>query len=491
MDMLQFPANIAAAAGVNFAAIMPEVILSVIAMALLLVNVFINSEQKAYLGYLSLIGIVVTFFSVVSGWGAPQSGFNNSVLQDNFSLFFKGTFLVSAFLTILITDQYLKREECNWGEIYPLILFATVGMMLMASGTDLMTIFLGLEVLSVSLYVLAGFNRANLKSNEAGLKYFLLGAFSTGFLLYGMALIYGSTGTTRVAAIASYISQNGMVLSNPMLVAGMLLMAVGFSFKIAAAPFHMWTPDVYEGAPTPMTAFMSVGPKAAGFAAFLRVFIVALPAMKADWSELLWVLAVLTMTVGNITALKQTNIKRMLAYSSIAHAGYVLVGFTAGNAVGTAGVLFYMLSYAFMNIGAFAIIVLVGRKGEENNNVSDYAGFGFKHPVLGMCMSIFLFSLAGIPPAAGFIGKFYLFSGAIQAGYVWLAIIGVLNSAASVYYYLRVMVFMYMKDPTEEFDWLAVSPSLALCLLLSVAGVLIPGIVPGTLLDLAQKAILM
>ena len=491
MDMLQFPANIAAAAGVNFAAIMPEIILSVIAMALLLVNVFIPSEQKAYLGYLSLAGIVLTFFAIVSGWGTPQYGFNNSVLQDNFALFFKGTFLVSAFLTILITDQYLQREECNWGEIYPLMLFATVGMMLMASGTDLMTIFLGLEVLSVSLYVLAGFNRANLKSNEAGLKYFLLGAFSTGFLLYGMALTYGATGTTRIASIASYISQNGLVLSNPMLIAGMLLMAIGFSFKIAAAPFHMWTPDVYEGAPTPMTAFMSVGPKAAGFAAFLRVFIVALPSLRADWSELIWVLAVLTMTVGNITALYQTNIKRMLAYSSIAHAGYVLVGFVAGNAVGIAGVLFYMLSYAFMNIGAFAIIVMAGRKGEESNNISDYAGFGHRHPVLGMCMSIFLFSLAGIPPAAGFIGKFYLFSGAIQAGYVWLAVIGVLNSAASVYYYLRVMVFMYMKDPTEDFDWVKASPSLALCLILSVAGVLIPGIVPGALLELAQKAFFM
>jgi NADH-quinone oxidoreductase subunit N len=484
MDTIAIPA-------INFAAIMPEVILSLIAMALLLINVFVPGEQKAYLGYLSLIGIVITFVNVVSGWGNPQAGFNGAVLQDNFALFFKGIFLVSGFLSILITDQYLQREECNWGEIYPLILFATVGMMLMASGTDLMTIFLGLEVLSVSLYVLAGFNRASVKSNEAGLKYFLLGAFSTGFLLYGMALTYGATGTTKIANIAGYISQNGMVLSNPMLLVGMLLMATGFSFKIAAAPFHMWTPDVYEGAPTPMTAFMSVGPKAAGFAAFLRVFIIALPALQADWSQLLWVLAVLTMTVGNITALYQTNIKRMLAYSSIAHAGYVLVGFTAGNAVGTAGILFYMLSYAFMNIGAFAIIVMVGKKGEENGNVSDYAGFGFKHPILGMCMSIFLFSLAGIPPAAGFVGKFYLFSGAIQAGYIWLAIIGVLNSAASVYYYLRVMVFMYMKDPVEDFSWLKVSPAIALCLIISVVGVLVPGMVPGTLLQLAQKALLM
>jgi NADH-quinone oxidoreductase subunit N len=476
---------------VNLAAIMPETILSVVAMALLLINVFVNTEQKGYLAYLSLAGLILTFFTLSSGWGNPQEGFNGSVLQDNFAIFFKGIFLVAAAMSVLITDQYLQREGCNHGEIYPLILFATVGMMLMASGMDLMTIFLGLEVLSVSLYVLAGFNRDSLKSNEAGLKYFLLGAFSTGFLLYGMALTYGATGTTKIGKIAAYVAQNGMVSSNMMLLVGMLLMAIGFAFKVAAAPFHMWTPDVYEGAPTPMTAFMSVGPKAAGFAAFLRVFLVALPLLKAEWSGLLWILAVLTMTVGNITALYQQNIKRMLAYSSIAHAGYILVGFTAGNAVGTAGIMFYMLSYAFMNIGAFAIIILIGKKGEPNNNVQDYAGFGYKHPLLAVALSIFLFSLAGIPPAAGFVGKFYLFSGAIQAGYIWLAIIGVLNSAASVYYYLRVMVFMYMKEPTEDFAWLKVTYGSVICILIAIAGVLIPGIVPSTLLQLAQKAVLM
>lgn len=272
---------------------------------------------------------------------------------------------------------------------------------------------------------------------------------------------------------------------------GMLLMASGFAFKIAAAPFHMWTPDVYEGAPTPMTAFMSAGPKAAGFAAFMRVLIIAFPSLKADWSDLLWILAVLTMTVGNLIALNQDNIKRMLAYSSIAHAGYALVGFTAGNAEGSAGIMFYMLSYAFMNIGAFAIIILVGKKGEENNNVADYAGFATKHPVLALAMSIFLFSLAGMPPTAGFIGKFYLFSGAIKAGYIWLAIIGVLNSAASVYYYLRVMVYMYMKNPTEEFDWMTLSPAVMLCILIAVVGVLVPGVVPSYLLELAQKAVLL
>jgi NADH-quinone oxidoreductase subunit N len=478
---------------INLTPIMPEIILSVVAMALLMLNVFVSSEQKAYLGYLSFAGIVVSFFSVVSGWNAPlevQAGFNGSVLQDNFSLFFKGIFLIAAALTVLISDQYMQREECNQGELYPLILFATVGMMLMASGTDLMTIFLGLEVLSVSLYVLAGFNRKNIKSNEAGLKYFLLGAFSTGFLLYGMALTYGATGTTKVASISSYVIQNGAAGGSLFFLAGMLLIGVGFSFKIAAAPFHMWTPDVYEGAPTPMTAFMSAGPKAAGFAAFLRVFYVAFPTLKADWSDLLWILAVLTMTVGNIIALSQDNIKRMLAYSSIAHAGYALVGFAAGNPEGVTGIMFYMISYAFMNIGAFAIIILVGKKGEENNNVSDYAGFGFKHPVLGVAMTLFLFSLAGMPPTAGFIGKFYLFSAAIKSGYTWLAIIGVLNSAASVYYYLRVMVFMYMKNPVEEFDWMKVTPAFMLCIAASAAGVLIPGIIPSCILDLAQKALL-
>ena len=476
---------------INMAVIAPEVILSLFAMAVLLINVFVKGENKGYLGYLSIAGIVVSLFSLVSGWGYPSEAFSGTIVQDNFAIFFKVIFLISAAMSILITDKYLVREECNQGEIYPLILFATVGMMLMAAGTDLMTIFLGLEVLSVSLYILAGFNRGSIKSNEAGLKYFLLGAFSTGFLLYGMALIYGATGTTKVAKVAAVIAQTGIGTSNIMLLAGMLLMATGFAFKIAAAPFHMWTPDVYEGAPTPMTAFMSVGPKAAGFAAFLRVFLVALPSLKPEWTWLIWGLAVVTMTVGNITALYQQNIKRMLAYSSIAHAGYVLVGFTAGNAVGTAGILFYMLSYAFMNIGAFAIIILVGKKGEANNNVSDYAGFGYKHPLLGIAMFIFLFSLAGIPPAAGFIGKFYLFSGAIQAGYIWLAIIGVLNSAASVYYYLRVMVFMYFKEPNEEFEWVKLTPAFILCLIIAVAGVLIPGVLPGIFLEFAQKDVFM
>ncbi len=474
---------------INLNVIMPEIILSVLGMALLLVNVFIPSKSKTYLVWLSLIGIVLAGFTTVTGWGSNITSFNGSVVQDNFAMFFKIIFLVAAGLAVLISDQYVEREECNYGELYPIILFTTVGMMLMASGTDLMTLFLGLELMSISLYVLAGFNRANVKSNEAGMKYFLLGAFSTGFLLYGMALVYGVTGTTRVAKIAEIVSGMPSAAGNTMLLIGMFLLLVGFLFKIAAAPFHMWTPDVYEGAPTPMTAFMSAGPKAAGFAALLRLLLVAFPALKPEWSDLLWILAVLTMTIGNFTALRQDNIKRMLAYSSIAHAGYALVGLTAANSTGTSGILFYMLSYAFMNIGAFAVIILVGKKGEPNGTVMDFAGLGRKHPLLAVTMSLFLFSLAGMPPTAGFIGKFYLFSGAIQEGYIWLAIIGVMNSAASVYYYLRVMVFMYFKPAEEEFDWVTVSAPVALSLAVSAAGTLIPGVIPSMILQYAQQAV--
>ena len=484
MDMILIPV-------VNMTPILPEILLSVLAMALLLINVFAApGGQKSYLAYISFIGIIAAAVLVGAGWGAQHiESFGGSVVLDKFATFFKMTFLVAAGLAVLISDRYMEREECNHGELYPLILFTVVGMMLMASGTDLMTIFLGLEVMSVSLYILAGFNRANKKSNEAGLKYFLLGAFSTGFLLYGMALIYGATGTTRLYKIAAIVGQMTLPSANLMLVAGMLLMMTGFAFKIAAAPFHMWTPDVYEGAPTPMTAFMSAGPKAAGFAALLRLFLVALPTLQVEWSQVLWVLAVLTMTVGNITALRQDNIKRVLAYSSIAHAGYALVGFAAGNGTGTAGILFYMLSYAFMNIGAFAIVILVAKKGETNGDVKDFAGLGFKRPLLALVMTIFLFSLAGVPPMAGFIGKFYLFSGAIQKGYIWLAVIGVLNSAASVYYYLRIMVYMYMKEATEDFEWVQLTAPVSLALVIAVAGTMILGIVPSYILEYAQLAV--
>jgi NADH-quinone oxidoreductase subunit N len=475
---------------INLASIMPSVVLACCAMVLLLVNAFSKRGATAHVAGLSLLALLATGVVAVGGWNQTQPGFSGHVVLDNFSIFFTVVFLIAAALTILMSDSYLKREGYPVGEYYTLLLFSTVGAMLMASGTDLMTIFLGLEVLSVSLYVLAGFFRGQRQSNEAGLKYFLLGAFSTGFLLYGMALIYGVTGTTNLVDISQFFQAFPSALTNPVAVAGMLLMGTGFLFKIAIAPFHMWTPDVYQGSPTPITAFMSAGPKAAAFAAFMRVFMVSLVGMQGTWTSLLWILAVLTMIAGNFIALNQTNLKRMLAYSSIAHAGYALVGMVAANEIGTAGVLYYMLAYAFMNIGAFAVLVLIGKQGEENLTLQGVAGFGYKRPLLGVLLSICLFSLMGIPPSAGFSGKFYIFAGALNAGYVWLAVLGVLNSAVSLYYYLRVMVFMYFKNTEEDFSWIQLKPGATICIVLSVIAVLYMGLLPSGIMSLARQAIL-
>lgn len=477
---------------VNFGAIMPALVLSLFGMALLLINVFSPRGKTAHVAWISMVGIGVTAVVAINAWNKPFqeiTGFSGHVALDNFATFFNIIFLIAAGLTILMSDDYLKREGYPVGEYYPLILLCTAGAMFMASGINLMTIFLGLEVLSVALYVLAGFFRDQAQSNEAGLKYFFLGAFSTGFLLYGIALLYGVTGTTNVAEIGGYLNANPGAYSNLMTVAGMILLSVGFLFKIAIVPFHMWAPDVYQGAPTPITAFMSAGPKAAAFAAFLRVFFLGLGGMQADWTSLLWVLAVLTMFVGNVLAIYQTNLKRMLAYSSVAHAGYALVGMVAANAVGVSGVLFYMLAYTLMNLGAFAVLVLLGKKGEENLTLDGIAGFGYKRPYLGVALTIFLFSLMGIPPTVGFTGKFYIFAGAVKAGYVWLAILGVLNSAISLYYYLRVMVYMYFKEPTEDFSWVKIQVGAVISVLIALAGVLYLGVIPGKVMDLAKMAL--
>jgi NADH-quinone oxidoreductase subunit N len=473
---------------VNMAAIMPSMVLCCFGMLLLLVSVFSKRGRTAHVAWLSIVALVITAIVTVSSWNNPQTGFSGSVVLDNFAIFFSMIFIIAAALTILISDAYLQREGYPVGEYYPLILFCTAGAMWMASGTDLMTIFLGLEVLSVSLYVLAGFFRGDPRSNEAGLKYFFLGAFSTGFLLYGIALLYGVSGSTKIAAIAQHVSQSPAIIENPMFVAGSILLLIGFLFKVGAAPFHMWAPDVYQGAPTPITAFMSAGPKAAAFAALLRISIVALGTIQADISALFWVLAVLTMIVGNFIALSQTNIKRMLAYSSIAHAGYALVGIVAWNQIGLSAILFYMLVYTFMNIGAFAVLVLAGKKGEENLTLEGFAGFGFKRPFLGVAMCIFLFALMGLPPTAGFTGKFFVFAGALKAGYVWLAIIGVLNSAVSLYYYLRVIVYMYFRDPQEDFAWVKLEIPAVVSIVLALAGVLYLGIFPGPVMELAKMA---
>ncbi len=471
---------------VNLQAIMPSLVLSGFGLILLMVSVFSKRGRTTHVAWLSIVALVVTGLISLNGWNNPQAGFAGSVVLDNFATFFSITCIIAAALTILMSDAYLKREGFPVSEYYPLILFTTAGAMWMASGTDLMTIFLGLEVLSVSLYILAGFFRDQTKSNEAGLKYFFLGAFSTGFLLYGVALLYGVTGTTKVAGIAEFVRNVPAVAENPMMIAGAALLLIGFLFKIAAAPFHMWTPDVYQGAPTPITAFMSAGPKAAAFAAFIRVTIIGLESIQSELTTLFWVLAVLTMTVGNFIALSQKDVKRMLAYSSISHAGYAMVGLVAWNQIGLSGIAFYMLVYTFMNMGAFAVLVLAGKKGEENLTLDGLAGMGYKRPFMGVALCIFLFSLMGLPPTAGFTGKFYIFAGAIEAGYVWLAVLGVLNSAVSLYYYLRVMVYMYFKDPQEDFAWVSINVATAVSIVIAIAGVLLMGVLPGPFMELAK-----
>ncbi len=472
--------------------IAPEIIITAFGFLVLLVDVFSSRDKegsKGYLGILSLIGVALAFFYTLPLMGSARTGFEGMFTSDGYALFFKILFLIIAFLTILISMDYTKREGIELGEYYALILFSTLGMMLMAAGTHLVTIFLGLETMSISIYILVGMMREDRRSVESALKYFLLGAFATGFLLYGIAFIYGATGSLQLKEIASYIASKKDLLNSPMLLMSLVFLTIGFGFKIASVPFHMWTPDVYEGAPTSITAFMATGVKAAGFSALIRVFFSALPGFRPDWTSIMWLIAVATMTVGNIVAISQTNIKRMLAYSSIAHAGYILVAFVAGNDLGTSGILFYLMTYAFMNIGAFTCVILFGKKGEENTLINDYAGMGFKHPLIAAAMTIFLLSMAGIPPLGGFMAKFYVFSAAVKEKFYWLAILGMLNSAVSVYYYLRVTVMMYFRESEREITGLQFSPASVIALVLALIGTLYLGIFPANVLSFAQKSI--
>jgi len=471
--------------------IAPELVLTGFALLILLMSAFARSERKDFLGYTALVGAIGALVPLYGGAGVEASAFSGMVTLDPFSFFFKVMIVIITLLTVLASLAYTKREGIAFGEYYVLVLFAAVGMMLMASGVNLLIIFLGLEVMSISIYVLAGIMRDDARSVEAAFKYFLLGAFASAFLLYGIALTYASTGTLDLGGIRGVLAEQAWITGLPILITGLALLIVGFGFKIALVPFHMWTPDVYEGAPTSITAFMATGVKAAGFAAFVRVFFYALPALQPYWTEIMWVLAAATMTVGNIIALSQTNIKRMLAYSSIAHAGYILVAFVAGNELGQSSILFYLLAYCFMNIGAFTVIILLGKKGEENILISDYAGLGFQRPLLAAAMAIFMFSLAGVPPMAGFMAKFYVFSAAVKANYYWLAIIGVLNSVVAAYYYLRVLIYMYFREPEPEKELALGHLSLAavLAVIISVWGVLHIGILPSVFLSLARRSI--
>ncbi len=468
----------------------PHMVITATALLVLLIEAFSRGRRKGYLTYLSIAGIVVAAFVTPSIFDAERLGFSGMLAGDGFAAFVYFILYVVGALTLLVSEGYLRDERREHGEYQALLLLALVGMMLMAGATHLLTMFLGLETMSIAIYALAGFFRTE-RGTEASFKYFLLGAFASGFLLYGIALIYATCGTTQIYEVMKYFGEVRGLTASPMALAGLGLITVGFAFKVAAVPFHMWTPDVYQGAPTSVTAFMATGVKAAVFAAFVRVFFSAFQSLHVEWSWVLWVVALLTMTLGNLAAIAQTDVKRMLAYSSIAHAGYILVGVVTGTPEASSAILYYLLAYAFMNIGAFACVIMVGRYGHENTGLDAYAGLGFKFPGLGLAMSLFMFSMAGIPPTAGFIGKFLIFKAAVQEGYYWLTILGVLNSAASVYYYLRVIVTMYFKpEPdTPVVESLRAGPSVALATLLAGIGVLYFGIIPGGVVKLAQEAV--
>lgn len=509
---------------VNWSLIAPEVIVCAAAVTVMLVDAFVRPTQRWITGTISLAGIIAGAISTIWLWStgtASSDAFNGMIVLDELRLGFTLIFLLVSGLTLLISTVWVEGEKLPAGEFHSLLLFATVGMMLMASGNDLVIIFLGLEILSIATYVMAGFRRTDVRSNESSLKYFILGSFSSAFLLYGIALIYGATsiaepepggsvsrivaGTTNIAEIATRV---GQAQYPALLFAGAAMMLVGFGFKIATAPFHIWTPDVYEGAPTPVTAFMAAGPKAAGFASFIRVFVFGLPFVVSAsnattgnlhqlWVSVLVVMAILTMTLGNVVAIVQNNIKRMLAYSSIAHAGYALVGFIAAGATtdltqrnnAITAVVFYLLTYAVMNIGAFAVVQVIARSGDRRTAIEDYRGIGFESPVLAFSLSLFMLSLLGMPLTAGFMGKILVFGAAIDQKYYGLVVVGVLNTAVSAYYYLRLIIVMFFGERTMAWSAPRVPGSVAVALLITVLGVLYLGIFPGRVINALQTRI--
>jgi NADH-quinone oxidoreductase subunit N len=472
---------------INLAAILPEIILSVTGIALMLLIPYIRLERQTHLGYLALAGVAVALVSATYQWGQSDLAFFDMVFLDTFSSFGKILFLLSVGAIILTSIHYLEQERLLRAEYFSLLLFATVGMCLMASSADLMMTFLGIEILSIATYVLAGYRRGEIKSTESALKYFILGAFSTAFLLYGVAFLYGATGTTKYLGIAEVLATR---TEHPaFLYLGLGLILAGFGFKAALVPFHIWTPDVYEGAPTPITAHLAVASKAAALIAFLRILYQVVPDLSSDWQNLLWISAVLTMLVGNIAALTQTNIKRMLAYSSIAHAGYLLVGLVAHNDKGAQGVLFYLLAYALMSLGALTVVQLVGRRNEKTIDIADYTGIGFRYPGLAVALSIFLISLAGIPLTAGFTGKLFLFAAAVESEMYWLVVFGVLASAIGIYYYIRVIVYMYMEEPKDEIEPIGLPVAAWIVLVVMALGTLYLGVLPAPFLRLASEAI--
>jgi NADH-quinone oxidoreductase subunit N len=467
----------------DYVRILPELVLSLFGIIVMFVDPLLDEERNQKpLGALALIGALAALASTYFMAQYPGTGFWNMVQVEGFSVFFHVLVIAIAAVVILTSYEYMAVQRIRAGEYYGLILFGTVGMCLMSSAVELVLIFIALEISSISTYVLAGFRRHEAASSESSLKYFLLGSFATAFFLYGVAMMFGATGTTNVAAISAALRSG-----NPPVLAyvAVALMFVGLGFKVASAPFHIWTPDVYEGAPAPIVGFMSTGPKAAAFAILLRVLF---ETHAPGWFWLIWVSAALSMTVGNVCALVQNNVKRLLAYSSIAHAGYLLIAFAAQPALGASAAMFYTAAYAAMNVGAFAVVSHFANVGERYVTLEDYAGLGKRSPVLAATLTFFLMSLIGIPITGGFFAKFYVLSAALQANLVGLTIIGVLNSAVAAYYYLRIIVMMYMSDSRSEIAVTPLPPASGLAVAVCIFATLYLGVLPGQILDFTSRS---
>jgi NADH-quinone oxidoreductase subunit N len=468
-------------------AIVPMACVTAAGIAAMVAESFRDPGERMPIAGLGVVGLLGAAFATVLLWNHNASSFG-VVTADNFALFVTGTLIVIGLLSLAISGVTIERERLPGGEYYALMLFATAGMMLMATATDLLVIFLALEVMSLAVYVLTGIRRDSPASTEAAFKYFLLGAFSSAFFLYGIAFTYGLTGGTGLERIGRLMAAQAMS-PTPLQYLALGLLIVGFAFKVAAVPFHMWTPDAYEGAPPAVTAFMSTGVKAAAFAAFARVFLSAFEPLRGTWTDVIWIMAAATMIVGTVAGVTQSSVKRMLAYSSIGHGGYLLVALVSGNDIGKGAVLFYLLTYAITNIGAFGVIALLDSADRPNDQVKDYAGLWNERPALAALMTIFLLSLGGFPPMAGFIAKWYVFSAAIKAGYTGLAIIGVLTSVVSVFFYLRIVVMMYMTPADRPAQFPAVPKIAGAALVVSAILVFYLGILPTRVLDWAAASI--
>jgi NADH-quinone oxidoreductase subunit N len=471
--------------------VLPEIVLVLSGTLLMVLEPLTSESHKGRLGRIALGGLVAALWAALVAWSNPGGAFQGMLVVDAFSTFFRVLVIVVGILTTLGSFEYLRRERAEGGEYYSLILYSVAGQCLMVSANELITVFIGLEISSIATYVLAGYLRDDRRNNESAIKYFLLGSFATAFLLYGIAFIYGATGTTDLAEIRRVLTSREIAPAGIAVGASAALMLVGFAFKVSAAPFQIWTPDVYQGAPAPVAGFMSAGPKAAAFAVFLRVFLTAFEPAADRWTPVVWGLALATMVVGNFAALAQTNLKRLLAYSSIAHAGYVLVAVAAHSRIGVHAVMFYLAAYAFMNVGAFAVVTHIAGKGERHVDVDDLAGLGARQPVTAALLTVLLLSLIGIPLTAGFFGKFYIFRAAIGANLIWLSVLGLLNSAVAAYYYLRILVVMYMREPAEAAgELLPLAGGLRVAVWSAVVATLVLGVCPWLVLDFAGRVAL-